>query len=314
MKRHNLDDLATFAVVAEERSFTRAAARLGLSSSGVSHMMRLLEERLGVRLLARTTRSVATTEAGERLLLTLRPALEDIDRGLQTLGALREKPSGTVRITAGKHAALSLVAPILPGFYRDYPDIKVELIVGDRLDDIVAARFDAGIRFGEKIDKDMIGVRVGPDLRAAIVAAPSYFSRCPPPLTLRDLSDHNCVNYHLASAGTSYLWEFDENGREVEVRVNGSFVVNDLEMMLSAALSGAGLVYAFEDVVQEHLRTGRLVRVLEDYCRPFAGYSIYYAGRRQTPPALTVFIEALRANLRRPQTAAGNDAMSITNR
>lgn len=298
MKRHDFDDLAAFVMVAEEHSFTRAAARLGMSPSGLSHMMRLLEERLGVRLLARTTRSVATTEAGERLLLTLRPAFEDIDRGLQSLGALREKPSGTVRITAGKHAAVSLLAPMLPRFHQDYPDIRIELIVDDRLDDIVASRFDAGIRFGERIDRDMISVRIGPDLRAAVVAAPSYLARRPPPLTLRDLANHDCVNYHMRTAGASYSWEFEENGRDVEVKVGGSFVVNDLEMMLSAALAGAGLVYTFEDVVEEHLLSGRLVRVLDAYCKPFPGYYIYYPSRRQMPPALAVFVEALRSNAR----------------
>ena len=304
MKRHDLDDLAAFSIVAEERSFTRAAARLGISASGLSHMMRLLEDRLGVRLLARTTRSVSTTDAGERLLMTLRPALEDIGRGLQALGEWREKPSGTVRITTGKHAALSLVAPMLPGFHRDYPDIKVELIISDRLDDIVASRFDAGIRFGERIDKDMIGVPIGPPLRAAIVAAPSYFANRPLPLTLKDLIDHDCVNYHMSSAGASYAWEFEVDGRDVDVRVNGSLVVNDLEMMLAAALSGTGLVYLFEDVVEDHLRSGRLVRVLDEFCKPFAGYSIYYPSRRQMPPALAAFVEALRANNRRPPVQA----------
>lgn len=304
MKRHDFDDLAAFVIVAEERSFTRAAARLGISSSGLSHMMRLLEARLGVRLLSRTTRSVATTEAGERLLATLRPAFEDINRSLQSLGELRDKPSGTVRITAGKHAATSLLAPILPVFRRDYPDVRVELIVDDRFDDVVASRFDAGIRFGERIDKDMISVRIGPDIRAAVVAAPSYFARRPPPLTLKDLADHDCVNYYMRSAGAAYPWEFEDDGREVEVKVGGSLVLNDGEMMLSAALAGLGLVYVFEDVVAEHLSSGRLVRVLEDYCKPFAGYYIYYPSRRQMPPALVVFIEALRANLRRIEAQA----------
>ncbi|MDO9418009.1 LysR family transcriptional regulator [Pararhizobium sp.] len=305
MKRHDFDDLAAFLIVAEERSFTRAAARLKISSSGLSHMMRLLEERLGVRLLARTTRSVATTDAGERLLLTLRPAFDDINRGLQSLGELRERPSGTVRITTGQHAALSVLAAMLPAFQADYPEIRVELNVSDRLDDIVASRFDAGIRFGETIDKDMIGVRIGPDLRAAVVAAPSYFARRPPPQTLKDLASHDCVNYHLSSAGVSYAWEFEEHGREVEIRVDGSYVVNDLDMMVAAALAGTGLVYLFEDVIAEHVRSGRLVRVLEEYCKPFAGYYIYYSSRRQMPPALSAFIDALRSNARQP---AGQEA------
>ena len=299
MKRHDFDDLAAFTIVAEERSFTRAAARLGMSSSGLSHMMRLLEERLGVRLLARTTRSVATTEAGERLLTTLRPAFDEIGRGLQSLGELRTTPSGTLRITAGRHAALSLIAPMLPRFHRDYPDIRIELLLGDRFEDIVASRFDAGIRFGERIDKDMISVRIGPDLRAAVAAAPAYFARRPPPRTLKDLAAHDCVTYYMASSGAPYAWEFEENGRDVEVKVGGSLMVNDLDMMIAAALAGSGLIYLFEDTIEEHLRSGRLVRVLEDYCKPFAGYSIYYPSRRQMPPALSVFIEALRSSSRR---------------
>jgi DNA-binding transcriptional LysR family regulator len=304
MKRHDFDDLAAFVIVAEERSFTRAALRLGISSSGLSHMLRLLEERLGVRLLARTTRSVATTDAGERLLQTLRPAFEDISRGLQSLGELREKPSGTIRITAGKHAAVTLISPMLPEFRRTYPEIRVEIIVEGRLDDIVALRFDAGIRFGERIDKDMIGVKVGPDVRAAVVAAPSYFERHPQPKTLKDLSSHDCVTFLMASAGSPYLWEFEEDGREVAVRVNGGLVVNDLDIMIDAALAGQGLVYLFEDVAYEHIRSGRLVRVLEDYCKPFDGYYIYYPSRRQTPPALTVFVDALRARSRAAGQAA----------
>lgn len=304
MRRNDFDDLAAFVIVAEERSFTRAAARLGMSSSGLSHMMRLLEGRLGVRLLARTTRSVSTTEAGEQLLATLQPAFADIRQGLESLGAMRDTPSGPLRITAGKHAAMSLLAPILPAFHSDYPDVRVELIVDDRFEDIVASRYDAGIRFGERIDKDMIGVRIGPDLCGAVVAAPSYFARRPPPKTLKDLADHDCVNYFMRSAGMPYAWEFDDDGREVEVKVTGSFVVNDMEMMMGAALSGAGLVYAFEDIVAEDVAAGRLVRVLQEYCKPFPGYYIYYPSRRQMPPALSVFIEALRANLRKMQAQA----------
>jgi DNA-binding transcriptional LysR family regulator len=295
MKRHDFDDLAAFVIVAEERSFTRASARLGISSSGLSHMMRQLEERLGMRLLARTTRSVATTEAGERLLLTLQPAFAEINRGLQELGQLREKPSGTVRITTGKHGATSLVMPILPEFHRAYPDIRVELIVGDRLEDIVASRFDAGIRFGDRIDKDMIGLRIGPDIRAAVVGSPDYFARHPLPKTPRDLAYHDCVTYYMATMGSAYAWEFTEDDRDIEVKVAGSFMVNDSDMMVEAALSGTGLVYVFEEFATEHIESGRLIRVLEDYCPPFSGYSIYYPSRRQMPPALSVFIEALRA-------------------
>lgn len=304
MKRHDFDDLAAFVIVAEERSFTKAAARLGMSSSGLSHMMRQLEERLGMRLLARTTRSVATTEAGERLLLTLQPAFAEISRGLQELGHFREKPSGTVRITSGKHAAASLVMPILPEFHRTYPDIRVELIVGDRFEDIVASRFDAGIRFGERVDKDMIGLRIGPDIRAAVVGSPDYFARYPAPKTPRELADHDCVTYYMASLAGPYAWEFEEDGRDIEVKVSGSFMVNDADMMIEAALSGSGLVYVFEDFAAEHIASGRLIRVLEDHCKPFAGYSLYYPSRRQMPPALSVFVEALRAISKKPVSQA----------
>lgn len=294
MKRHDFDDLAAFVIVAEESSFTRAAARLGISSSGLSHMMRQLEERLGMRLLARTTRSVATTEAGERLLATLQPAFAEINRGLEELGNLRTRPSGTVRITAGKHAAATLVMPILPEFHRNYPEIRIELIIGDRLEDIVASRFDAGIRFGERIDKDMVGRRIGPDIRAAVVGSPEYFARHPEPETPRDLAAHDCVTYYMSSLGSAYAWEFTEDGRDIEVKVSGSFMVNDSDMMIEAALAGSGLVYVFEDFAAEHISSGRLIRVLEDFCPPFTGYSIYYPSRRQMPPALSVFVEALR--------------------
>lgn len=303
MKRHDFDDLAAFVVVAEERSFTRAGARLGISPSGLSHMMKLLEERLRVRLLARTTRSVATTEAGERLLATLRPAFQDINRSLQELGDRSGRPSGTVRITAPQHAAMFLVAPLLPSFHAQFPDVRIELITSDQFEDIVATRFDAGIRLLESVERDMISVRVGPDIRAAVVAAPSYFERHPPPKTLRDLADHDCVNYYLPSAAAPYAWEFQDDGREVEVKVSGSLMVNDAFMLMQAALAGSGLVYTFDDVTEEHVSSGRLVRVLEDYCKPFPGYSIYYPSRRQMPSALAAFIDALRSSYRRPKAS-----------
>ena len=302
MKRHDFDDLAAFLIVAEERSFTRAASRLGISPSGLSHMMRLLEERLGVRLLARTTRSVATTEAGKRLLSTLRPAFADINRGLQELGDMREKPSGTVRITAVKHAAEFLVIPMLDDFQREFPDIKVELLVGDRLEDIVASRFDAGIRLLERVEKDMIAIRVGPNLRAAVVGAPSYFKRRPAPTSLADLAGHDCINYYMASSGAPYAWEFDDKGRDVEFRVSGTLMVNDTDMMIRAAVAGLGLAYVFEDYAKQELRAGRLIKVLDAHLKPFAGYSVYYPSRRQVPPALSAFIEALRKFSRQAET------------
>lgn len=294
MKRDELNDLAAFVAVADEMSFTRAASKLGISASALSHAMRALETRLGLRLLARTTRSVSTTEAGERLLRTLRPAFEDIGAGLTALGELRDKAAGTVRITTSKHAATSVLWPVLPVFLDAHPDIRVEITVDDDRIDIVASRYDAGIRFGEKVDRDMIAMRVGPDIRAAVVASPAYFAARPAPDTPRDLGRHRCINYRFVTAGGLYAWEFEENGQPFQVRVDGPVILNDGDLLLTAALAGQGIGYLFEDQVAEHVAEGRLIRVLAEWCPPGPGYYLYYPSRRQTPPALAALIEALR--------------------
>jgi DNA-binding transcriptional LysR family regulator len=294
MKRHDLNDLAAFAVVAEHGSFTRAAAQLGMSQSALSHSMKALEARLGVRLLSRTTRSVSTTEAGETLLRSLRPALETIASGLTAVGAMRDQPSGTVRITATKHAVTAVVMPALPRFLAAYPDVHVGLVVDDALTDIVSSRFDAGIRFGELVEKDMIAVRVGPDLQMTVVGAPSYFADHPPPRTPRDLARHRCINYLNLRSGGRQAWEFEEKGRSFELRVDGPLSFTNGDLILDAALAGQGVAYAYADMVTAHVAAGRLTRVLEKWCPPFPGYYLYHPSRRQTPPALSALIAALR--------------------
>ena len=294
MKRDDLYDLAAFATVAEHGSFTRAAAELGMSQSALSHALKALEERLGVRLLSRTTRSVSTTEAGETLLRSLRPALDEIASGVDTVGALRGKASGTVRITATKHAVSSVVMPVLPRFLASHPDIRVDMIVDDNLTDIVAERFDAGIRFGDIVEKDMIAVRIGPDIRMAVVAAPSYFADRPVPRTPRELSDHRCINYRRVKSGGLYAWDFEDKGRPFEVRVDGPLVFNNSDLIREAAVAGQGLAYTYDDAVAADVKDGRLKRILEKWCPTFPGYYLYHPSRRQTPPALAAVIAALR--------------------
>ena len=294
MRREELGDLTAFLAVAEERSFTRAAAKLGTSQSALSHTVRRLEARLGLRLLTRTTRSVAPTEAGERLIETLRPALDDINAKLSALSELREKPAGTVRITASKHAAEAILWPVLKPLLQDYPDVKVELSIDQSLTNIVVDRYDAGVRLGEQIEKDMIAVRIGPDLRMAVVGAPSYFASHPVPNTPHDLTQHACINLRMPTAGGLYAWEFEKDGRELNVRVDGQLVLNYIPLVLTAATEGLGLACVLDDQVEDHLADGRLVRVLEDWCPPFAGYHLYYPSRRQPAPAFTLIVEALR--------------------
>ncbi|HEV2159538.1 LysR family transcriptional regulator [Bradyrhizobium sp.] len=294
MKRDDLYDLAAFAVVAEHGSFTRAAAELGMSQSALSHALKALEERLGVRLLSRTTRSVSTTEAGETLLRSLRPALDEISSGVSALGALRGKPSGTVRVTATKHAVSSVVMPVLPRFLASHPDIRLDIIVDDNLTDIVADRIDAGIRFGDIVEKDMIAVRIGPDIRMAVVGAPSYFADHPVPKTPRDLAAHRCINYRHVRSGGLYAWDFEEKGRPLEVRVEGPLVFNNAELTREAALAGQGIAYVYADEVAADVQAGRLKRILEKWCPIFPGYYLYHPSRRQTPPALAALIAALR--------------------
>ncbi|MDE2110969.1 MAG: LysR family transcriptional regulator [Alphaproteobacteria bacterium] len=294
MSRKNVSDLLAFLVVARERSFTRAAAKLGVSQSALSHTMRGLEERLGVRLLTRTTRSVSPTEAGERLLHTVGPRVEEIEAELAALSELREKPAGTIRITTGEHAADTILWPKLRKLLPEYPDIKVEVVIDHGLTDIVAERFDAGIRFGEQVAKDMIAVRVAPDMRMAVVGAPSYFTARPPPKAPQNLTAHSCINIRLPTYGGLYAWEFEKRGRRLKVRVDGQLVFNGLALILDAALSGFGLAYLPEDMVQPHIAKKRLVWVLADWCPPFPGYHLYYPSRRQPTPAFAVLVDALR--------------------
>jgi DNA-binding transcriptional LysR family regulator len=294
MRRDNVHDLLAFVAVARERSFTRAAAKLGVSQSALSHTIRGLEERLGLRLLTRTTRSVAPTEAGERLARTAGPRFEEIDAELAALSALREKPAGTIRVTTGEHAADTILWPALAKLVPLYPDIKVELIIEHGLTDIVAERYDAGVRLGEQVARDMIAVRIGADVRMAVVAAPSYFSRRPKPRKPQDLTAHDCINLRLPTYGGVYAWEFEKRGRELKVRVEGQLVFNTIALRLNAALAGLGLAYLPEDQVEAHLVYGRLIRVLADWCPPFSGYHLYYPSRRQPTPAFTLLVDALR--------------------
>jgi DNA-binding transcriptional LysR family regulator len=293
--REELSVLAAFAVVADERSFTRAALRLGVSTSAVSHSIRALEERLGVRLLARTTRTVAPTDAGQRLLEQLRPALGEIEAALTEVGRLREKPAGTIRLIAPPLAVAMAVSPKLAKFTRDYPDVVLDITTeDDSRRDLIAARFDAGIHLGEFLQRDMVAVKVSAAQRAAIVAAPSYFDSHPKPKTPRDLTAHRCIRYRMGAGGPVYRWEFEKRGKPVTVSVSGPLIVNDVEVTLRAALDGLGLAFLFEEHVAEPIARRRLVRVLEDWCPPFDGFFLYYPSRRQQPAALQALVEALR--------------------
>ncbi|HEV7369884.1 LysR family transcriptional regulator [Arenibaculum sp.] len=300
MRREELGDLMAFLAVAEERSFTRAAARLGTSQSALSHVLRRLEARLGVRLLTRTTRRVVPTDAGERLLRTLGPALDGIGAELAALSALRDRPAGTVRIATGGHAADAILWPALARLLPDHPDIDVELTIDQGLTDIVAGRFDAGVRLGEQVAKDMIAVRIGPDMRMAVVGAPSYFAGRPAPGTPHDLTGHACINLRLPTSGGLYAWGFGKDGRELKVRVDGQLVFNDTSMILRAAAAGFGLACVLDDQALPLIGDGRLVRVLADWCPPFPGYHLYYPSRRQLAPAFALVVEALRTNAKLP--------------
>jgi DNA-binding transcriptional LysR family regulator len=294
MSRQNVNDLLAFLAVARERSFTQAAAKLGVSQSALSHTIRALEERLGLRLLTRTTRSVAPTEVGERLLRTVGPRLDEIDAELISLNALRDKPAGTIRITSGEHAAHAILWPALAKMLHDYPDIQVEIIVDYGLTDIVAERYDAGVRLGEQVAKDMIAVRIGPDLRMAVVGAPAYFKKRPAPKKPQDLTEHDCINLRLPTRGGIYAWEFEKRGRELKVRTEGRLVFNDIALRLDAVLAGFGVAYLPDDQVLAYLKNGKLVRVLDDWCPAFSGYHLYYPSRRQTTPAFALLVDALR--------------------
>ncbi|GLS17913.1 LysR family transcriptional regulator [Labrys miyagiensis] len=303
MRKETAADLVAFLVVAREQSFTRAAAQLGVSQSALSQTMRGLEARLGVRLLARTTRRVSATEAGERLLRAVGPRFAEVDAELEAVMALRDKPAGTIRLTASENAAASVLLPALEGFLPKYPDIKVEIITDVGLTDIVAERFDAGVRFGEMVASGMISVRIAPDARMAVVGAPSYFTERKPPITPQDLTEHDCINLRLPTHGGLYSWEFEKSGRELNVRVEGQLVFGTAGLILDAARAGLGLAYLTEEQVSGDLKSGRLVRVLGDWCAPFSGYHLYYPSRRQPTQAFALLVEALRyrgsANLSR---------------
>jgi DNA-binding transcriptional LysR family regulator len=294
MQRGNLDDLRAFLAVAQERGFTRAAGKLGVSQSALSHTVRELEARLGVRLLTRTTRSVAPTQAGERLLQALGPRFAEIEAELDAVRELRAKPAGTIRITATEFTASSVLVPKLAKLLLAYPDIKVEIIIDNGLTDIVAARYDAGVRSGEQVAKGMIAVRIGPDLRMAVVGAPAYFKKRTPPKTPQDLVDHSCINLRLTTQGGLYAWEFEKAGRALKVRVDGQFTCNTSMQLLNAAQAGLGLAYMSEGQALPYLAKGRLKRVLEDWCPPFSGYHLYYPSRRQPSAAFSLVVDALR--------------------
>ncbi len=294
MRRQPINDLAAFIAVARVRSFTKAAATLGISQSALSHTITGFEKRLGVRLLTRNTRSVSPTQAGERLLQTVGPHMDEIESELAALSEFRDKPAGTIRITTGEHPAAALIWPALEKLLPDYPDITVEVIVDYGLTDIVAERYDAGVRLGEQVAKDMIAVRIGPDMRMAVAGAPSYFASHTKPKHPQDLTDHVCINMRLPTHGGIYAWEFEKDHRELRVRVEGQLVFNNIALRLNAALAGMGLVFMPEDLLQAYISDGRLIQVLDDWCPLFPGYHLYYPSRRQTSPAFAVVVNALR--------------------
>lgn len=297
MRREDFNNLVAFIAVASERSFTRAAAKLGVSQSALSHTIRGLEVRLGLRLLTRTTRSVSPTEAGERLLQTVGPRFEEIEAELAGLSELREKPAGTIRITTTEHAAYTILWPKLAKVLREFPDIKLEIIIEQGLTDIVAGRYDAGVRLGEQVARDMIAVRIGPDARMAVVGAPSYFETRPLPKRPQELTTHKCINLRLPTFGDLYAWEFEKGRREIKVHVDGQLVLNGTELILDAALDGFGLACVPEDLVQARIAEGKLIRVLADWCPPFPGYHLYYPSRHQATLAFAVVVEALRCRI-----------------
>ncbi len=294
MRSGSLDDLRALVAVGHERSFTKADAKLGVSQSALSQTIRQLETRLGIRLLTRTTRSVSPTEAGERLLQNLGPRFEEIDAALAAVRELRGKPAGTLRITAGDHAVQSVLWPKIATFLRQYPEIKVEITIDYGLTDIAAERYDAGVRFGEQVAKDMIAVRVGPDVRFAVVGAKTYLSKFPTPKSPQELTAHSCINLRLPTHGGVYAWEFEKGGREVNVRVEGQLVFNGIFHVLEAALAGFGLAYVPEDIAQPYLARGRLKQVLGEWSQPWTGYHLYYPSRRQSSAAFSLLVDALR--------------------
>ncbi len=300
MARRNLNDLLAFVTVAREGSFTRAAAALGVTQSALSQAIRGLEERLRIRLLTRTTRSVAPTAAGERLAHAIGHRFDEIEAELDALTEMRDKPAGTVRITCGDNVLRTVLLPKLTPLLREYPDITLEFDMSYGFRDIVADRFDAGVRLGNTIDKDMIAVPIGPPLRMAVVASPTYFEIHPKPKTPQDLTAHHCINQRMPSSGGLYVWDFARRGKQVNVRVDGPLIFNTSPPQVDAALAGLGIVLLPEDELAPHLSDGSLVRVLEDWCPPFAGYHLYYPSRRQPSPAFSLLVKALRVDAAGP--------------
>ncbi|MYN29428.1 LysR family transcriptional regulator [Duganella levis] len=294
MEYENFNDLLAFVTVAREGSFTKAAKQLGVSQSALSHTIRGLETRLGIRLLTRTTRSVSPTEAGERLLNTAAPRFDEITQELASLNELRDKPAGTIRITAAEHAANNVLWPKLSPIMHDYPDVKIDINVDYSMTNIVSQRFDAGVRLGDQVEKDMIAVRIGPDLRMAVVATPEYFAKRGKPRTPQDLQQHSCINLRLPTHGNLQIWEFEKNGTQQNVRVDGQWVFNNTTSRLRAALAGYGLAYVPEDMVCDLVKEGTLIRVMKEWCQSFPGYHLYYPSRRQSSPAFQLVVDALR--------------------
>jgi DNA-binding transcriptional LysR family regulator len=294
MARDNISDILVFLAVARERSFTRAAAKLGLTQSALSHIIRSLEARLGVRLLTRTTRSVSPTEAGERLLQNVAPRLEEIDAEILAVSNMGDKPAGTVRITAIDHVINNVLWPRLAPVLQQYPDIQIELSSDYRMIDIAAERYDIGVRWGDQVEKDMVAVRLTPDVRMLIVASPDYFAHRRVPLTVLDLVKHNCIGLRLASRGGVYAWELRHEGRDLEMRPRGQLICNGAYQILQAALSGCGIAFLSEDLVAHHVREGRLVSIMEEWCPSFPGLHAYYPSRRHPSRALALVIEAIR--------------------
>jgi DNA-binding transcriptional LysR family regulator len=294
MQRGSFDDLRALVAVGQARSFTKAAAKLGVSQSALSQTVRQLEARLGIRLLTRTTRSVALTEAGERIMRTVEPRFEEIEAALAAVGELREKPAGTIRITAGEHAIDTILWPKLSPLLKQYPDIKVELVTDYGLTDIVAERYDAGVRWGEQVAKDMISLRIGPDACFAAVGSKEYFAKRPLPQKPQDLVSHSCINLRLPTYGGLYAWEFEKNGREVKVRVDGQLTFSGVPQMVAAARDGSGIAYVPADVVAQDIAKGRLIHILKAWSPPWTGYHLYYPSRRQPSAAFALLVEALR--------------------
>jgi DNA-binding transcriptional LysR family regulator len=294
MAHENFNDLLAFITVAREGSFTRAAKQLGVSQSALSHTIRALETRLGIRLLTRTTRSVSPTDAGERLLQTVAPRFDEIATELAALSELRDKPAGMIRITSAEHAANAVLWPKLSGLLQAYPDIKIDINVDYGMTNIVTQRYDAGVRLGDQVEKDMVAVRIGPDMRMAVVGSPAYFSAHPRPATPRDLQDHNCINLRLPTHGNLLVWDFEKNGVALNVRVDGQWIFNSSTPRLRAALAGSGLAFLPQDMAAQHVADGALIQVLQDWCPSFPGYHLYYPSRRQSSPAFTLVLDALR--------------------